>query len=80
MKILEKLKEGRIFEIRPVYDYSEECNSIEKYKYCENGVSFVEMCDECFGVDLTKRELVALANELLEIAQMMPSDIIGHEY
>jgi len=50
--ILDYLSDNRIFSIDVV----------------DGGVCITEGCDDCFSVELTKKQLVQLANELLIIA------------
>ena len=53
MSILEKLDEGRIFDIELV----------------EGGFEFGEGCDGCFSVVLTRDELLKLIDELKELSE-----------
>jgi len=55
--ILTELNYGRIFNI----DLNKDCSLI----------TFTENCDYCFQVDLTKKQLLQLIEELTLVAQKM---------
>lgn len=65
--ILDRLKRERVFEIRTAgknaYD-----ELIPSDKVC-----FAECCDGCFGCELTRDEVTALAGELLSLVAEMPT-------
>lgn len=54
-KILEKIKEERVFDIN----------------ICENTILITENCDYWFSVELNKKEVLELSNVLKEIASKM---------
>jgi len=59
VKILEKLCYNRVF-------------SITKRDNKDGTFLFMEMCDDYFGVDLTKDEMLQLSEEIKSLAQSVP--------
>ncbi len=51
--ILEALEEARVFSVQ---------------KTEENTIEFVDACDACFGLELTKNQVLSLCDELSEMA------------
>ena len=53
ISLLDALEKGRVFDIYPI----------------DGGFRMTEGCDDCFGIDLTKQDLIDLSDELRKLAE-----------
>lgn len=66
MKILKKLEEAQIFSITP--------HSQDKLRILEKHVTFEELCDQYYNIELNKDQLGRLIEELSEIHRALLPD------
>lgn len=60
MSILETLHNEQIFYVEPSAD--------------RKHLRFTEACDDYFDIELTKAQVIELANELLKLAETLPDE------